>query len=179
MNDFISWLNEQLSERGWGYNELARRAGISGAAISHIMTQRKTPGYDVCMGIARALGEQPETVLRRAGLLPSLPPEVDREREVVGLFRRLSEDAREAIMATMRNLLGLPARRQASDPGVAYSTRANEPRTVIEWMAYQIAEGIDELPEEDVRRLFDLMKRLRGDEEASDSAAREQMGADS
>lgn len=109
MNDFADWLNEQLGERGWGYNELARRAGVSGGSISNIMNLRKNPGYDVCMGIAKALGEAPETVLRLAGLLPPLPPAVEGEQEVMRLFRRLSDEARGVIVATMRNLLGMAA----------------------------------------------------------------------
>jgi transcriptional regulator with XRE-family HTH domain len=67
MNDFVDWLNEELNERGWGQNELARRAGVSGGSISHIVNRRKNPGFDVCVGIAEAFSMPPEAVLRRAG----------------------------------------------------------------------------------------------------------------
>lgn len=107
------------------------------------------------------------------------------------MFRQLSQDARDAILATMRSLL--LGRRQAAEQTTVYMRKTGDmlynrppseepdaprPRTVTEWMAYQIAEGIDELPEEDVRRLFDLMKRLRGEEESGSAAASEQVATD-
>lgn len=73
MSEFINWINDELAKRGWGYNELGRRAGLSSGGVSVVMTGRQNPGFEFCVKIAEALGEPPETVLRLAGLLPPLP----------------------------------------------------------------------------------------------------------
>lgn len=107
MSDFTDWLNGELNERGWGYNELARRAGVSGGSISHIMNLRKNPGYDVCMGIAKAFEMQPEDVLRRAELLPPLPAAVEEEREAVRILRQLPPKAQTYIERVSTFVRGL------------------------------------------------------------------------
>lgn len=73
MSKFVIWLNQQVDERGWTFNELGRRAGLSSGHISMVTTERQNPGYDFCIKVANALDEPPEKVLRIAGLLPPLP----------------------------------------------------------------------------------------------------------
>lgn len=163
MSDFVPWLNDQLNERGWSYNELARRADVSGGSISHIMNQRKNPGYDVCVGIARALEIPPENVLRRAGLLPALPPEVEEEREMVALARRLSGQARQVILTTMRSLLGMAAR--PPQEAVSEPPAADEAAGPLhEWLAAQLARQLSQMRPEDQQRVFDVMKEIRARE---------------
>lgn len=70
MDDFSSWLNEMATQNGWSGNELARRAGVTGATISNVMNERTAVTYDLCAGIAKALQVPAEDVFRRAGLLP-------------------------------------------------------------------------------------------------------------
>jgi transcriptional regulator with XRE-family HTH domain len=72
-NNFITWLTDEIVSRGWSNSELARRAGISPAAISMVMSGQNRPGNEFCLGIARALGIPPEDIFRKAGLLPDLP----------------------------------------------------------------------------------------------------------
>lgn len=72
--DFSTWLTSKLNERGWTYSELARRSGLTGAAVSAVVTGKRNPGSKLCLGIARALGESPNTVFRLAGLMPLTPP---------------------------------------------------------------------------------------------------------
>ena len=73
MTDFVSWINDELAKRGWGYNELGRRAGLSSGGVSVVMSGRQNPGFEFCVKVAEAFGEPPETILRLAGLLPPLP----------------------------------------------------------------------------------------------------------
>ncbi len=70
---FVTWLDTELRNRNWNRSELARRAGISHSALSHVYTERRKPGLDVCEAIAKAFNIPPENVLRAAGLLPSKP----------------------------------------------------------------------------------------------------------
>ena len=69
-NEFTTWLEEEIKERYWTYNELGRQAGLSSATISLVMTGRRNPGPDFCTGVAKALGLPPELVFRKAGILP-------------------------------------------------------------------------------------------------------------
>jgi|SRR3990172_2374270 len=67
-SDFAVWLEAQLKEQGITQAELARRAGVTRAAINGILTGARGPGVDLCNGIARALKLPPETVYRVAGI---------------------------------------------------------------------------------------------------------------
>jgi transcriptional regulator with XRE-family HTH domain len=92
----VKWLTKQVEERGWTYNELGRRAGLSSGHISLVTTERQKPGYEFCVKIAQALQQPPEKVLRLAGLLPDLPgPEEDITfGELLEIMRRLSPEER-------------------------------------------------------------------------------------
>lgn len=109
MGNFGDWLQKQLYDKGWRQAELARRASITDATLSRIMTGTRQVGPDVANSLARALGEPPERVFREAGLLPSLPPPVEEERELVGILRALPASVRSTVVVMVRSL----AREQA------------------------------------------------------------------
>lgn len=103
-NDFIEWLSNELERRYWTYNELARRADLSSATISLVMTGRRGVGKDFCNGIARAFDIPPVEVFRRAGLLPPAPEPDRRTESMLYLFRRLPVEDQERLLAMMRGL---------------------------------------------------------------------------
>ena len=77
--EFTEWVMEQLRERRWSQNELARRAGIDSGQMSRVLWERK-PGLKVCQAVAEAFGVPVEMVLRLAGHAPQPPgysPELD------------------------------------------------------------------------------------------------------
>jgi transcriptional regulator with XRE-family HTH domain len=164
MLGFAQWLESQIEERGWNKAELARRAALSDSTVSMVMGGQRNPGFEFCVSVAGALELPPENVLRRAGLLPAIPPAAEGEREVVTLFRRLSGELREAALAVLRNLVAIGGERADDEPLDPY-----RPRTFAERQAYAFAQDIQVLGPEDQRRVYDLMKRLRGDVEASDN----------
>jgi len=70
--EFTEWLNEKIQSSGLSQAQIARRGKISPASVSNAMDINGSPvGWDVCYGIAQALGEPPILVFRKAGLLPS------------------------------------------------------------------------------------------------------------
>ena len=87
--DLAAWLTGEVERRGWSLRELGRRSGLSGAVISDVARGQQRPGLRFCVQIAGALGLPPEGVLRRAGLLPPLPPAVEEEQEAVVMLRQL------------------------------------------------------------------------------------------
>lgn len=109
--EFGEWLSTQLKERGWNQAELARRASVTDATLSRIISGTRQLGPDVATSIARALQIPPDFVFREAGLLPSLPPAVEEEREVVSILRSLPARIRALALATLRAMAqaeGLP-----------------------------------------------------------------------
>ncbi|MAG37497.1 MAG: hypothetical protein CL878_14775, partial [Dehalococcoidia bacterium] len=55
-DEFAALLRRHIQEQELGVNELARRAGISNATISRLLTQRRTPRMATASKIAHALG---------------------------------------------------------------------------------------------------------------------------
>lgn len=104
---FQEWLLAELRERGWSLSELARRADVGVSSLSMIVNELRGPGPDVLLGIARALRLPPETVFRRAGLLPDEPDELPMSRQRADyLFSHLTDDEQTAVLALMESLAG-------------------------------------------------------------------------
>lgn len=96
--DFVDWLLAEITARGWSGNELARRTGVSSAAMSNLLNRQNRPALETCIGIAEALGYPPELVLRKAGLLPPLPGTDDQAiQEVREIMRRLPDSRRQQL----------------------------------------------------------------------------------
>jgi transcriptional regulator with XRE-family HTH domain len=102
--NFATWLMHETENRGWTNAELARRAGISPASISMVISGQKGVGLDFCLGVARALGFPPEIVLRQAGLLPPIPPAIAEETEIVNIIRSLTVSTRRLVITMLRAL---------------------------------------------------------------------------
>jgi len=61
------------------------------------------------VSIAHALGESPEDMLRLAGILPSIPPEVAEEREIIAIVRSLTDPTqRQIVLDMLRGLVKRP-----------------------------------------------------------------------
>lgn len=116
---FAEWLVNQVETRDWSYAELARRAGVSGAMVSLVVNEQKNPGSEFCSGIARALDIPPETVFRKAGLLPSQPDKSERAELALYLFDRLSLAQQQTALTIIRSLLEQEQRSVQELPGMA------------------------------------------------------------
>ncbi|MHB9130377.1 MAG: helix-turn-helix domain-containing protein [Armatimonadota bacterium] len=108
---FATWLQEQLTQRGWDQAELARRSGVTTAHISNIMAGERNVGAQVSRKIARALHLPPEQVFRQAGLLPKAMPHSAKADELLHLFEELNEDDKTRLLGIARTL------RQIEDVG--------------------------------------------------------------
>lgn len=96
---FVNWLNEQLSERGWSQRELARRARLSHTSIARVVDGSRNPSADFVASVARALGERPESLFRLAGLLPAYHGTEDEQaiQELEEVWRELSPEERRQV----------------------------------------------------------------------------------
>jgi transcriptional regulator with XRE-family HTH domain len=156
MTEIGDWLGQQLQERGWSSSELARRAGVSQSSVSNVLTGKQIPGLEFCKGVAQALDVRTEELLQRAGHLPPMPEPVVEEREALRLLRGLNGPMRGVALSLLRALDGS-------------ADAAPRPRSLTERLAFEIAADLESMPVDDQRRVFDLMKRLRGDRGAGET----------
>jgi transcriptional regulator with XRE-family HTH domain len=106
--DFAQWLKKEIQIRGWRQADLARAARIDSSVFSRILNLEREPSPETCRAIARALNLPPETVFRRAGLLPAKPNEpVDEPsvREMVHLYSQLNNRDQEEVLTVVRALV--------------------------------------------------------------------------
>jgi transcriptional regulator with XRE-family HTH domain len=158
MSEIGEWLANELKTRAWSSSELARRADISQSSVSNVVTGKQIPGLEFCKGVARALDIPADRLLRLAGHLPPMPEAVAEEQEAIRLFRTLSAQMRGVALLVLRALQG------GTPPSASTG-----PRTIVERMAQEMARDLEALPPDDQRRVFDLMKRLRGDRGAEET----------
>lgn len=113
MTEFNDWMQSEIDKRGWSMNQLARRAKISGAMVSLVMSEKREPGYEFCMAIAKGLAMPPEIVLRKAGLLPAIR-DGDEEwlEKIKAHLLRIHPSQRELFV----QLVALYARQEKLDP---------------------------------------------------------------
>lgn len=98
--DFAAWLEGELAARNWRPADLARAADLPQATVGNVINGNREVGLKVALAIAGALGLPPDTVFRRAGLLPAQPgPERDPTfQEILEVMRSLSPDERREIV---------------------------------------------------------------------------------
>jgi transcriptional regulator with XRE-family HTH domain len=102
--EFVTWLIEEMEQRGWNNSELARRADVVPSTVSMIVSGQKRPGLDFCTGVARAFRMPPEIVLRKAGILPGATEDQVQDEELLSYFHALSGDERERVITITRAL---------------------------------------------------------------------------
>lgn len=100
MSDTLrGWLSKKIEQLGWSHSELARRAGVSQAAVSGTISGDRKAGADFCIKVAQALGESPEKVLRLAEILPPIPDTEDATLlELLEIVRNISSQSRQEIL---------------------------------------------------------------------------------
>ncbi|MBX3048408.1 MAG: helix-turn-helix transcriptional regulator [Anaerolineales bacterium] len=93
---FSTWLQAQLSERGWTAVYLARRTQISQTHISRLLSGLRRPGPEALKEIARAFDVPPELVFDKAGVLPARGEISDDERQWLHIFDQAASDEERA-----------------------------------------------------------------------------------
>jgi transcriptional regulator with XRE-family HTH domain len=99
---FADWLLDEMNKQGLSQATLARKAGVSRAAISNVINGTRGLGVELCTAIAFAFGIPPETVFRAAGILPNRPGTDEDFEELKHLFSQMSEEEQEEFLAIGR-----------------------------------------------------------------------------
>lgn len=175
--DFNIWLIKEIETRGWSNSELARRAGVVPSTISMVLSGQNRPGFDFCVKVARALQMPPEMILRRAGLLPSIPNSVEEEAEAMGILRGLPNSARRTVMQMLRGVARASDLPTGSDLQVRYiadepNDYSSEPdydpdtRRMLQEIAEMLTQISPEKREEITRKYLTLLEVERALEAA-------------
>lgn len=105
MNEKLSeWIRNQLNERDWSQNRLAKEARLSSGTMSRLLNgdTRATP--DMCKSIASAFDVPYKLVLEIAGIYPSSTFETEERQEWNGLIDGISPEGVREMIAVGRVL---------------------------------------------------------------------------
>lgn len=111
MNTLNDWILNELSTRDWSQADLARRAGVSRAAISDVISGKRNIGKDLAQSIAEAFKLPLEDVYRAAGLLPPEPIETKLSRQITHLTTQLPPEEQQDILEFVKLRLRLSEER--------------------------------------------------------------------
>ena len=159
--ELISWLSTELDTKGWSQRELAKRAGISQATVSQVLSQQQRPTWDFCAQIAGPLGISVDQAFILAGLKRRPPPAVEEESEFVAIIRELPAYTRDIVL-TMVKALG-----QGSATVAAIRQMTPLEREILDafrnldpaWQEYAL---------EEVQRVENMQSRFIGEEEGEE-----------
>jgi transcriptional regulator with XRE-family HTH domain len=169
MVNLSDWLIKELRDRGWSQRELARRSGISQTQISNVINDQANAGADFCLSIARPLHYNPEDIMRMAGLLPSLPPAVAEEDEVIRIFRNLPTRLRDAAIAMLR---GLSSNGHPSIPAqtIAEERSTYHPPTPLNDTILELFDRLPTHHQDDLLRYAEQLAREQTDHATSNQS---------
>lgn len=121
-NDLIDVLNAELEKRAISMRELARRAHMSPALLSQVLSRNMFPTANFCIKIAPALDIPPQKVLELAGHIPERPNPDPLHERIIAMFDRLNEDNQERAIELLRLLLDSQLLRGRKSTGIADKT---------------------------------------------------------
>lgn len=103
MEELARWLEIELNKRSWSPSDLARQASLGNSTVTRILNGTRKAGPEVCVAMAKALGEPAEKVFRIAGLLPPLPASNDPLlQEINELLQNLPPEERQEVLAYVK-----------------------------------------------------------------------------
>ncbi len=108
---FTEWLQSAIDERGWTWNKLAKKAGLSSGTIYNIRDGTRGVGEDSLQAIAKALNIPSEEVYRAAGILPIVSVDETDLARFKDILSQLTAAERAELAAI--GMLKINARREA------------------------------------------------------------------
>jgi len=100
--DFWEWAEAELDRRGLNWYKVEMIAGVSNNSISGRARELLPPTDHTAKAIAKAFNLPPESIMRRAGILPPEPAESEQLNEVIHLFNQLSPTEQAIILEQVR-----------------------------------------------------------------------------
>ena len=98
LESFWEWAETERRKRSLSWRAVEKRGNVGNATVSRRANDMSNPTITVCEALARAFSLPKEEVFRQAGLLPSLPNEESKERELLYRIKDLDESARARVL---------------------------------------------------------------------------------
>ncbi len=128
MSKFTEWLEEQIEQRGLGYNQLASYTGLSSSGISKLRLGQRRPSPETLRKLADYFKVDYDWLLAQAGYREEETLEEDWQRVIdpemrvwlnVDNINNLSEPGRVAIIAVIKAEQAVRAREKEQHRRVA------------------------------------------------------------
>lgn len=97
----IGWIKRELQMRDWSIRELARHSDVTHAHIAAVLRGDKKITWDFCASMAKALNEPVWKLFILAGLMDSIPEEVNQDekaRVLLKMFHELPPEAQQDLI---------------------------------------------------------------------------------
>lgn len=104
MNNFGSWLLQELKTRDISQADLARASNITSAHMSRIISGERNPGKEALASIAHALRLPADLVFEKAGLLPPKSDLTPLQRSIMEMVKNLPDNDLSMIELMLRAL---------------------------------------------------------------------------
>lgn len=122
---FVSWLEEEMANRGWQAADLADAMKKDDATISRVLSGERNAGPEFCRVLANALRIPQKLVFVKAGLMdeidPNEPTFTERVWEAINLFVDMDDDSMQDEVAAMRARAERRKRGSSADPSASGS----------------------------------------------------------
>lgn len=99
---FGDWLVAEMDTRGWSQSELARRAEVSPAAISDVLSGRRNIGKELATAIAKGLKVPESLVFQKAGFLPPDKTHSEEVEQIIHEAEGMSKDEQLELLSYIR-----------------------------------------------------------------------------
>lgn len=118
-DQFIQWLNNEISKRNWSMRQTAREAGLSHTVISNVLNGGQ-PTFDTCAALAEAFNLPAIDVFKIAGLVDD-PFVTSYSEAAIHKFSQLPEWQQKIIVKFMDSLIEEKGENEDTNPQVANS----------------------------------------------------------
>lgn len=105
MDKLGKFIQNELQKRNWTQADLSRIAGMNESVVSNLINGQRRLGITSVVNLAAAFGVTADSLLRAAGLLPSVPESTAEIELLVHRFNQLSDADKTTIMRMMEVML--------------------------------------------------------------------------
>lgn len=98
MENIADYIKAELERKGWSQARLAKASKLDSAVISNIVNEKRGMGWESARAIADALNIPPETMFRKAGLLPPVPTKTEQSEQLLYLFNQLPQNEKDRLI---------------------------------------------------------------------------------
>lgn len=125
VDSFWEWAEVERESRNLSWYAVERKAGLSSGAIARRANYGQAPTDTTCTAIAEVFGLPPETVFRKAGLLPQRTMHPSEIEELIDLLKHLPDADLDRVLLFVETLYRYNMQQEETAAGTS-EARDNE-----------------------------------------------------